>query len=429
MRYDSHHLRGRDYFASDAGLLAQHRVYRRRRLYLSVYGVEPRRKGRMSAAEEISLQTQILDQMEGLGRLAYRGPLVLDMSVDTTERNPPQAHSIAKNLLDLFSTPRSELGVSRKLIYGDDVQIEGLSFWCSHGQEKPRISIAATPLADFRADLAIAVTAERKLRRDDRSFDPAELHEALDYLKWLLDEEQLYRGRAGDRGYASVLEYARFDAQQRLLGGTATRLLDLAAMYQVVPRSPHLAAAWEQMNRRLVDFFQRHRLRILLQELPSKPGTSKQYIADVNAQIGRFYQTWRWVLKPLQIPLALQVITRPSPSPDKVPPKNDLDNVVRNYVIPTIIETFAPPSDFAWARDLSGMSEKDAAWWTERRKGIPAQPQVRRYEAWRLPVDGTRGFVSVSLVPDIGDLHGPLMRIDEAIESWQEAREREADWG
>lgn len=420
-------LRGKEFFDSAAGLLAQHRACQRRRVYISIRGVEPRKKGRMSDAEEISLQSQILAQMENGKRLAYRGPLVVDMSVDTTVKNPPQAHSIAKNLLDLFSRPRSELGVGRNLLYRDDEQIHGLSFWCNHGQEEPRIHVSATPLACFRADLAIALEAERKLRRKVRFQDPYELDAALDHLKDLLQEE-VYREMTGPDTYESMLDYARFDAQEKLLGGTATTLLDLAAMYQVVPRNSYMAPAWEKMNRQLVDFFRRHRLRIHLNELPFKPGTSGQYIADVDTQIQKFIQTWRWVLQPLRIPLALQVITRPSPSAGKDPPKNDLDNVVRNYVIPKIVEAFAPPSDIAWTVNLDRLSTENAAWWQERRKGIPREPQVRRYEAWRLPVDGTRGFVSVSLVPDIGDLSGSLMRIDEVIEEWQASREREDEW-
>ncbi|HEY7770782.1 hypothetical protein [Longimicrobium sp.] len=93
----------------------------------------------MSLGEEIRLQEQILEQMESARRLAYRGPLVLNMSVDTSVRNPPQAHSIAKNLLDLFSKPRPELQVNRNLIYADDVQVHGLAVWCRHGQPEPRI--------------------------------------------------------------------------------------------------------------------------------------------------------------------------------------------------------------------------------------------------------------------------------------------------
>lgn len=420
-------LRGKEYFESTAGLLAQHRACRRRRVYISINGVEPRKKGRMSDMDEIILQTQILEQMEKLGRRAYRGPIVLDISVDTTVKNPPQAHSIAKNLLDLLSRPRPELGVGRNLLYQDDVQIHGLSFWCRHGQNEPRIHISATPLSCFRTDLAIALEANRKLRRED-GYDPYALDDALASLKDLLRDEQRYRRIVSERTYASMLDHARFRAQEELLGETETTLLDLAAMYQVVPRNSYMAPAWEQMNKQLVDFFRRHRLRIHLDELPWRPGTSDQYVADVEAQIANFVRAYKWVLQPLRIPLALQVITRPSPPTGKDPPKNDLDNVVRNYVVPRVVAALAPPSDIAWTVDLTRLSDVEAAWWKEQRQGVPKEPQIKRYEAWRLPIDGTRGFVSVSLVPDIGNLLGPLIRIDQVIEDWLESRERDEEW-
>jgi hypothetical protein len=101
--------------------------------------------------------------------------------------------------------------------------------------------------------------------------------------------------------------------------------------------------------------------------------------------------------------------------------------VVRTYVVPQVVAAFAPPSNLAWTIDVSRLPPGDAAWWEARRKGVPKEPQIRRYEAWRLPVDGTRGFVSVSLVPDIGDLMGPVMRMDELIDRWQESRE-EDEW-
>jgi hypothetical protein len=115
--------------------------------------------------------------------------------------------------------------------------------------------------------------------------------------------------------------------------------------------------------------------------------------------------------------VALEVIVRPNPA---TPPAvlHDLDNIVRDYLIPGIVPSFGTVSDHRWTIDFEELRRTDPGL-AERWGANPTPPPgtkwgVARYEAWRLPpMAGEAGFVSVALVADM-DAGGDLIdRIDE----------------
>lgn len=101
---------GRDhYLETPEGLIAQHQRRSMRRVRFSINGVEPRRKQSMPGRDKDEVQRQLLDWLVTLRRTAFRGPLALRLMLQTADKNPTHSHHIAKNLLDLFSTPRPGL--------------------------------------------------------------------------------------------------------------------------------------------------------------------------------------------------------------------------------------------------------------------------------------------------------------------------------
>jgi hypothetical protein len=98
-----------------------------------------------------------------------------------------------------------------------------------------------------------------------------------------------------------------------------------------------------------------------------------------------------------------------------------LDNVLRDYLIPRVVEILNPVSDYAFAFQTL---EK------RREEGRPTPPVstragVARYEAWRLPpaAEGAKGFVSVAIVADMTGYADTLGRIDKQIENWRNSLE------
>ena len=391
----------------------------------------------MRAEEQVEFQRQVVREMGRFGRGAFSGPIVMSLSADTTVQNPPHAHSIAKNTLDLLSIPVAQLGRGRPLLYRDDRQIHGLAVRCRHRQAEPRINITATPLSCFLSDLDLCTFAARELELEDRHDDPWALDNAVDGLRdWLHDEATL-RQRIGDDEYETLLDFSRFTAQSSLLRGSRIRPLELAALYgRADPRYPALAHLWQESNERLTAFFRRNTFRIHLDELPQQEGTYEAYVRHVQEQMEQYRVRFGWILQPLRVPIALQVIVKPPP-PARASGLNDLDNVARRFVIPQLVEAFAPPADIAWTIDIDRIRRRDpaaAAEWLARQAELPKTAQIglTRFEAWRVPPDNDPGFVSAAMVADVGEFWDPFIEMDETIEMLQEREndraEAEFEW-
>jgi hypothetical protein len=149
-------------------LFAQYDWRRDRRTGLVFDEVEPTSKN-ASAKHQIALQQKILRWMTENKRRAFRGPIAMRLQVTTTNKNPPHAYTIAKNLLDLFSKPVDGLVTGRqRLLYDDDSQVQALSVYCQHGgpSSEPEISLELRPMRDFMNDLSLVA-----LLHDSRDFE------------------------------------------------------------------------------------------------------------------------------------------------------------------------------------------------------------------------------------------------------------------
>ncbi len=63
----------------------------------------------MAETAKDDFQRKILEKLKESGRAAFRGPLALSVQLSTTKATAPQAHTIAKNLLDLLGARRPKV--------------------------------------------------------------------------------------------------------------------------------------------------------------------------------------------------------------------------------------------------------------------------------------------------------------------------------
>ncbi len=388
----------------------------------------------MSEADKLAFQAQIVRQMKARRRRAFGGPMVLQLSASTTEKTPAHAQTIAKNLLDLLAQPLNGLATSRKgILYQDDSQVHAVSVSCSHGTAAPKISLIATSFGDFWEDLDLAMHALSQLDKNDSDCHERRDDAALDRLAKLLRYQAEQRALLADRNHAAFLDFARSEAQRQLLGKAGLSVQDLGYLYNarggpICSNSRSLAsdtsAIWESV-------FHQTPFRVLLAELPQREGASIAYRQDIEAKIRHFQDRYSWVLKPLRIPVTLEVVIKPPP-PSRARGVHDLDNVLREYLIPRVIEIFEPPSDIAWTIDVNALRTHKPdlyAGWRERLQRLPASTRIglTGYEAWRLQrseSDESRGFVSVAIVPDTTGMADTLSRIDAIISRWDRRMDR-----
>lgn len=410
-----------DFIQSEAGMLARYRQRQSRRINIYIDDIEPQSK-KMPSADRDKFQAAIAEQLTLDRRGPFTGDVALKLHLATTGKNPPQAHTIAKNILDLLSERRPGVKWRRRhLLYKDDRQIQALSVSCRHGEDQPTIGLEARPFTAMLDDLELATEA---IRADEMSGDNwyREDQEAewVSTFRDLKRNELERRQRLGDDFYEAYLKMVRWSAQRALLSRSGVNIPVLSWMYQSKGISTGLGKEmWAQLIRD-------SKLRLHVGELPIATGGSKVFEQTVAAAIDEFKRRWDWIIDPLVIAVGLEVIVRPNPA---TPPSvlHDLDNIVRDYLLPSIVPSFGTVSDHRWTIDFEELRRRDpelaARWGPNPTPPSGTKKGVTRYEAWRLPpVAGEPGFVSVALVADM-DANGDLMRqIDESIRKWSDKR-------
>ncbi len=361
-----------------------------------------------------------------LSRGPFAGPVALKVDLATTSRTAPQAHTIAKNLLDLLGTRR--LGVPgkwRHLLYKDDAQIQALSVSCRHGEDHPMIYVSGRPLMGLLDDLELATEAMRAEEMEDYGavYRREQEEESIEEFRKLARDEHNQRERLGDELYDAFFKMVRWSAQRALLGRSGVDLPVLGWMYgrpkdatSVLP-----AEQWAQL-------VGQSKLRLQMGDLPMATGDSKPFRRRIEEEIARFKQRWDWIMNPLVIPVALEVIVRPNAAtPTAV--LHDLDNIVRDYLLPRIVPAFGTVTDHRWTIDFADLRQRDPKladqWGPNPTPPAGTKQGVTRYEAWRLPaLVGEAGFVSVALVADMEARGDSFDRIDEWARKWIEAQSR-----
>ena len=409
----------KEFMASDAGAQARYEQRRRRRVHISIDDIEPQSK-KMSPADRAAFQAAVAEQLTAVKRSTFRGDIALKLDLATASKSPPHAHTIAKNLLDLLGSRMTSVDWPKKsLLYADDSQIQALSVSCRHGEDQPNIRIEARPFAAMLDDLELAGVALQTAESMESQYEREREDEWVDTFRDLVRDEKGERKGLGDKMYEAYREMVRWSAQRALLDRSGVNIPVLGWMYGL-PRG--LPTGFDKTM--WARFVGDSKLRLQVGELPIASGGSSAFRQNVSDEIAAFKKRWDWVISPLVVAVALEVVVRPNP---KTPPAvlHDLDNIVRDYLIPGIVPAFGTVSDQRWTIDFDELRARDpklaVAWGPNPTPPAGTRNGVTRYEVWRLPAaDGEPGFVSVALVADI-DAKGDLMeKMDDHISDWRD---------
>jgi len=416
----------KDFLNSDGGRLARYRQRRSRRVDIEIDDVEPQSKN-MPGPDRDRFQSAVAKQLKEIKRSTFRGDVALKLDLATTSKNAPQAHTIAKNLLDLLGQLRQ--GVDwpmRHLLYNDDRQIQALSVSCRHGEKRPKIRIEARAFAAMLDDLEFAAERVRVAEMNHEAYyDKEREGEWIDTFRDLVRNKERERKTLGDSMFDAYFKMVRWSAQRALLSRSGVDIPVLSLMYGLPKGRPTVfdiptgfdKGMWAQL-------IGESKLRLQIGELPITTGGSAAFKQRVAAEIAKFKKHWDWIISPLVVAVALEVIVRPNP---KTPPAvlHDLDNVVRDYLLPGIVPSFGTVSDHRWTIDFDELRKRDPklaeSWGPNPTPPPGTKSGITRYEAWRLPsVDGEPGFVSVALVADM-DAQGDRMdQIDKIFRKWRD---------
>ena len=401
----------KEFFDSPKGKVHLFRQRKLERFCACFRDVEPQSKKSMKEANKDLPQRLVMKALEEAKQPTYRGPIALEIELATTSKTPPHAQTIAKNLIDLL----------KALLYRDDNQIHALSVSCRHGQAHPYISIHSRRFSSALKDLEVAAEALHSAGGAWSQLHDEELDEdwigTIDRFKDLIKNEQRSRAALGDALYESLFKMTRWSAQRQLLKRSRITTAELAQLYRL-PKNPSSEQLYSQWNH----FFQNHPLRVTLSELPQTHG-SDSFKRAIDAEVAKFKKRYDWIIRPLVVSVALEVIVRPFPSMPRGSIK-DLDNMVRDYLLPKFVPAFGTASHYSWTIDFDELARRAPElrrhWGDKRTPPKGTRDGVTRYEVWLLPPasDGSEVFVSVALVTDELD-RSVFRQIDDQVSRWE----------
>lgn len=412
-----------DFINSDAGARARYQTRKRRRVQICIDDIEPKSK-KMPKTDQDKFQAAVAEHLTSVKRSTFTGDVALKIDLATTDHNAPQVHTIAKNLLDLLGARRPNVSWPRQhLLYKDDRQIQALFVSCRHGESHPAIYIEARPFTSLLDDLELAAKAANLIEMNGDYLYPQDREaEWIKTFRDLIVNEAANRRSLGDNLYDAYLNMSRWYAQ-RALFKKGVNISVLRWLYGrpkgILPNSG---------NDMWAELVSRSKLRLQVGELPITSGSSGTFKQNVLKEITAFKNHWDWLINPLVVAVAIEVVIRPNPA---TPPAvlHDLDNIVRDYLLPGIIPKFGTVSDHRWTIDFDELKRTNpaiaASWGRNPMPPLGTKAGVTRYEAWRLPAIADKpGFVSVALIADV-DVNGDSMdEIDKKVRTWASSSSR-----
>lgn len=415
----------REFFNSDHWPFYRYNANRRRRIDLVIEDIEPGSKKSMLPADKFAVQRAITEQLAARNRGPFRGAIALRLAIETTAKTPPHIQSIAKNFLDLLG--RSPSAKTRRradpVLYHDDSQVHALAVSCRHGETVPSVRITAQSHHALIQDLGIASHVQRHLheKREREAYRPQRLDDAVERFIELVRDEREGRKWPSVELFHQWRALAQRDAQEALFTKTQVDLALLAHLHDspspiVLPGHKIPRMPTEDFENLLRSF----PMRINLPNLPHKPNESAAYKRIVEEALRSFRSKYALLLTPLRIPAALEVFVKP-PLAVSLHTVHDLDNIVRNYLIPAVVFELKPFSSFEFSFRDRKPSAKEATEATSFKRPAPETTRfgVPRYEIWRLPrfvEDASAGFVCLNFVYDPTGFEDSFRRLEKEIE-------------
>lgn len=415
----------------------QRSQYEKRRFARRRFNISQQLRGKnsMKTAEEATFQQAIFDDLQRFDNPPFRADLIAELTFSSSQPNPPQLHTLAKNYLDLLGRSRHPAAGRRHLAFHDDRQIKVLSvsYHLSSRRDAPAIRVELGRLSDLRQDLALIERIRRgdferdedewrnrrsasgpsPLSRDPEDRADEELEEAFDSYRNVMRDTWERRLKADvlaamREGHQQVLQ-ERFLVWNELI--VRRSVLDLLAM----PPPGATAALHEAFGSPGRQLLLSEPTSLDLSHAPAISGDTERFRRAVSTSLDAFSNRRPWLF-PLRVPLSATLLV--------VPPRNgiDLDNLARK-VVPLVHDRWQPPRTHLVRVDVSRIPDARL----QRLIGEQLASEKRfphtsltRYEVIELPrrrSDPPSGFVRVAL--GSGARASTLRRaVDDEIEEW-----------
>jgi hypothetical protein len=421
-----------DFVDSEKG---QFLAYRKRQKRIFRFWWSGKLQSKRSARPEINTQFQndLLAAMKLFGhRGPFTGPLMVDIRFSASTRNAPEVHTLAKHYLDLLHRPvAGALAGRSKILFRDDSQIDFLSCEYDNPAEEDCIYLRVRPLRDFAEDLDLYHdikdgSMESEVDLDDLRDADFNDDTALENYAEFRADKRAFIERFGQRVYDSLDLLNKRQAQETIL---SRRQIDLASIafllrtrFHHMRRRPEMTSILNATAEMVRNLFEQPFMSVDFGTRPLQKGESGEFRERVRQALVRAV-TRNPLLHPLLVPCGVTVLYLPPVDA----PKIDLDNLMRESIMPSVHEILQPPAtplNFLLATQPPEI-DKHLLRMIEEYKRAP-KFHVTGYQVIclpRLPSDRPKG--NVRLVLHKGDVWSTTWeKLESVLKEWERTVER-----
>jgi hypothetical protein len=344
-------LFGNKFLESPRGQMHAYRA-RARRAFTFWWDGELETKTSKSAKASIGFQKKLFERMQGFGRHAMTGRVVMELEFWTSVRNTGAVHSLAKHYLDLLVTPLPEARIPRKrLLLKDDSQIEFLICIYDVRSESNGLRVRVQRIADFFQDLELYSDImhgnlegpdedwREKLPKDD--FE--DVRDPVDDFRIFRNSKKAYEARYGRESYKKVELIYKRDAQLSMLRGKTPRLEQFASLfgprYHPFREQRKIAEVLEATSGMVRSLYESPVMSIDFGPRALEKGGSEKFRENIQKAL-LSARDRNPMLYPLLAPCGVTIFYLPPANAQSI----DLDNLVRKFIIPQVHDILKPPT-------------------------------------------------------------------------------------
>lgn len=416
-----------DFLESVKGRLLAYRK-RKKRVFEFWWSGKLRSKKSASVAASAEFQNELLKQMETLGRKGpFTAALVVDIQFWAGSRNSPEVHTLAKHYLDLLQTPVAGVLKRKRLLVRDDAQIEFLS--CSYDSRfDDGLRLRVRRLNDFFEDVELysdiaAGNVGSGFEFTDDEHEETFRESAVESYRHFRNRKQDYVRRYGQESAEKIDLIWKRDAQAAILAKRRLSLKTIASLlrprYHYMRKHSEIAPILVATSRMIRSVYEQPFVSVNFGARAVKRGESKEFKDRVRQALMEA-KTRTPILYPLLTPCGITVLYLPPKTASKI----DLDNLVRESIIPSVHEILQPPGsrhDFL-VQINSNKVDPDLAAMLRRYKQTP-KFHITDYQVFalpRTPEDPENG--NVRLILHGGDrLETTWDQLDSALAAWEDS--------
>jgi hypothetical protein len=320
---------------------------RKRKKYLTFFlDAEP--KSKKATQNKPDLQKIIIEKLKARNWEGLKGKVAIEITAITGHRNPPQIEKFVKNIVDIMH--KKEILMNKDdescLPFEDDRCIKYLRAKYIFLEGESQIHVKIRPFSSFISDIHFVHTELGLGHQTDTSAT-----NNWDDYNHFIDNREAHLKILSKEAYDSMLNSKTLDVQKEICDSMSITPHIIGLLY---PKQSKYVNAFKHTYRNWAAMLLDVPIRIYLPGIPFKEAAEEEayktkYREDIK-KLMRQYLVDHPIFNKFQYPLLVTAFYMPPRKKKKY--YKDIDNIMLEYIMPSMNEVFRPP--VSYPKSLNG---------------------------------------------------------------------------